>query len=224
VGYHLGLSYFLQGNYLSALTTYQKLLLDGAQLNDESFVATTHWLYMTLRRLGRDAQANATLLPIHKGMRMLEDGAYLNLTLLYKGELSTEEVRAHAHNQPMFISNNPSNSHTPFKAPSPPSTSLFSLDRHPPQVLPSDLATRSPLDFSTIAFGVANLWYCNGQHQQASALLDKVGTGLRLHVIYHDGHPIDLILTVQVLNQAADYWAAFGYIAAEADQFRRRLV
>jgi hypothetical protein len=113
VGYHLGLSYFLQGNYSAALTTYQRLLTDGAQLNDESFVATTHWLYMTQRRLGSDVQANATLLPIHKGMRMLEDGAYLNLTLLYKGVLTVDEVRSiYVHNQ-----NSPAHAHSPTPYP-----------------------------------------------------------------------------------------------------------
>jgi hypothetical protein len=54
-------------------------------------VATTHWLYMTLRRLGRDEEAKDVLVPITKQMHVIENMAYFNLCLFYKGERSQEE-------------------------------------------------------------------------------------------------------------------------------------
>ncbi len=58
--------------------------------------ATSHWLYMTLRRQGKDAAAAAVLEPIHAGMDIIEnaDYHYHRLLLMYRGELSAEELLA----------------------------------------------------------------------------------------------------------------------------------
>ena len=152
VRYHLGLSEFLQGKFEAAQATYARCLADGGNRNDESTVATAHWRYMALRRLGRDAEANATVAKFTPQMRMLEDASYLNLTMMYQGRAG------------------------------------YSAD----EVLQAARATS--LDFSTVGFGVANWFLVNGDKTRASALMKEV--------------------------LASPYWAAFGYIACEADLFR----
>lgn len=92
--YHLGLARYLQGDYKGALEAYIKLPLDvmPKAMNDEGIVALAHWRYMTFRRLGRDKEANQSLVDVHPGMRALDGGMYLNLTLMYKGLLTPEDV------------------------------------------------------------------------------------------------------------------------------------
>ena len=45
-------------------------------------VATSHWLYMTLRRLGRDDEARQVLKPIHADMYIIENHSYHRLLLM----------------------------------------------------------------------------------------------------------------------------------------------
>lgn len=59
-------------------------------------VATSHWLYMTLRRLGRENEAAAVLEPIREGMDVIENRDYHRLLLLYRGELTPEALLADA--------------------------------------------------------------------------------------------------------------------------------
>ena len=57
-------------------------------------VATSHWTYMTLRRLGREKEAAAVLEPIREGMDVIENRDYHRLLLLYRGDLSPEALFA----------------------------------------------------------------------------------------------------------------------------------
>jgi tetratricopeptide (TPR) repeat protein len=83
VWYHLGLAYYLSGDFESALRSYRECLKVSG--NPDMLVATTHWLYMTLRRMGRAEEAARVLEPIHEGMDIIEDHAYHRLLLMYKG-------------------------------------------------------------------------------------------------------------------------------------------
>ena len=55
-------------------------------------VATSHWLYMTLRRLRRDEEARRVLAKVGSGLDVIENGDYHRLLLMYKGELTPEAV------------------------------------------------------------------------------------------------------------------------------------
>ncbi|MBN2207215.1 MAG: tetratricopeptide repeat protein, partial [Candidatus Aminicenantes bacterium] len=55
IWYHLGLAHFLQGNFAAAVDAYRECLKWSK--NDDLLTATTDWLYMSLRRLGRDEEA-----------------------------------------------------------------------------------------------------------------------------------------------------------------------
>jgi len=66
--------------------------LDGASVHPDSVVATSYWLYMTLRRLGRDAEAAVVLDGITADMEIIESTSYLDLLLLFKGERTLEDL------------------------------------------------------------------------------------------------------------------------------------
>ncbi|MGK2935066.1 MAG: tetratricopeptide repeat protein [Gemmatimonadaceae bacterium] len=90
IWYHLGLAHYLKGDFNRALGAYREAMRVSA--NPDMLVATSHWLYMTLRRLGRTAEAEAVLAPISRDMDIIENDAYYQLLLLYKGELSPDSL------------------------------------------------------------------------------------------------------------------------------------
>lgn len=90
VWYHLALARYLQGDFGGALAAQYACL--GASHNPDMLVATVHWLYMTLRRLGRDAEAMKTLEPVTADLDVIENGAYHRLCLLYRGELAPADL------------------------------------------------------------------------------------------------------------------------------------
>lgn len=148
IWYHLGLAYYLKGDFDNARRCYVECLRFSA--NDDMLCATSDWLYMTLRRLGRRAEAARVLDPIHAGMRILENESYHARLLLYRGE------------------------------------------RTPEQVLDPDGA--ADIDIATQGYGVGNWHLCNGDTLAARGLFERV--------------------------VASPAWAAFGFIAAEAELAR----
>ena len=147
--YHLALAHYLKGDFARALPVWQECLT--VSKNDDMLVATTDWLYMTLRRLGRDAEAAEVLAPIHADMRILENEAYHRRLLMYRGEL--------------------------------PPDSLIRME------------SEDPVQLATYGYGVANYFLYNGEPQRADSLFRRI--------------------------LALPNWAAFGYIAAEAEIHRR---
>jgi tetratricopeptide (TPR) repeat protein len=147
IWYHLGLAHYLQGDFDKALQAYRECMEVSG--NPDMLVATSHWLYMTLRRLGRDGEAHVVLEPIRPDMEIIENVAYHRLLLMYKGEVLAEELWDEA---------------------------------------------ADALGSATIGYGIANWHLYNGRLPDARRALDRVlETG---------------------------EWAAFGYIAAEADLAR----
>lgn len=90
IWYHLGLAHYLKGDFNSALGAYREAM--RVSTNPDMLVATSHWLYMTLRRLGRDGEARAVLAPISHEIAIIENDAYHRLLLLYKGELPVDSL------------------------------------------------------------------------------------------------------------------------------------
>ena len=145
IWYHLGLAYYMRGEFGRAAAAFQGAL--ALARNDDSRVAAADWLYMSLRRAGRPAEAAAVLRPFGPGVRVLENGAYLRRIRLYRGEL--------------------------------PADSLL------------DPAGRTNVEVATQAYGVGNWYLYNGRQSDAEAIFQRI--------------------------TAAENWAPFGYIAAEAD-------
>jgi tetratricopeptide (TPR) repeat protein len=145
IWYHLALAHYLQHDFAKALPAW----LEGMKVstNDDMLVATSDWLYMTYRRLGRERDAAAVLQRITKDMRILEHEAYHKRLLMYKGEVPPDSVLA-------------------FENP-------------------------DPVQVATYGYGVANWYLYNGQREKALQLFRKILEGRN--------------------------WAAFGFIAAEAE-------
>lgn len=150
--YHLGLAHYLAGDFARAADAYQKCM--AVSKNADMLSATSHWLYMTFRRLDRGGQADAVLKPITSDMEIIENGSYHKLLMMYKGAIPAETLLAES--------------------------------------------SAGGLDAVTIGYGVANWHLTHGRREQAMALLK------------------------QIVEQHAGQWAAFGYIAAEADLARGR--
>lgn len=149
IWYHLALAHYLKGDFERALPAWRRTL--ALSTNDDMRVAGADWLYMTLRRLGRDAEARAVLEAITPDMRILENDAYHRRLLMYRGLVSAEE--------------------------------LLAAD------------TEDAVQLATYGYGVANWYLYNGDDQRARALFERIVRGAN--------------------------WAAFGFIAAEAELARR---
>jgi tetratricopeptide (TPR) repeat protein len=90
IWYHLGLAYYLKGDFLRALKAYREA--EKVSRNADMLVATTHWLYMTLRRLGREEEARGTLVAIRDDLDLIENADYYKLIMVYKGKLEPANV------------------------------------------------------------------------------------------------------------------------------------
>jgi tetratricopeptide (TPR) repeat protein len=146
IWYHLGLAYYLKGDYDNALRAYREGM-KFSTVNDDMFTATSYWLYLTYRRLGKTAEAAKVLEPIREEMDILESFAYHDLLLMFKGVKTPE--------------------------------SLLGAE------------AEDDLNLATHGYGIAMWYQLNGQEKQARRILEKIIDG--------------------------NYWAAFGYIAAEAE-------
>jgi tetratricopeptide (TPR) repeat protein len=90
IWYHLGLAHFLNGDFEKALSAYENCL--SVSEDDESKVAVSHWLYMTLRRLERKDDAIKVLNNIIEGMDVEENQSYYDLLNFYKGRKSEKDI------------------------------------------------------------------------------------------------------------------------------------
>ena len=149
IWYHLGLAHYLKGDFKKALAAYEECM-KRSRSNDDSLVATSDWLYMTLRRLGRDSAARKVLEPIHEKMDIIENTSYWNRLLMYKGLRTPESVL--------------------------------------------DPKGADDLTVATQGYGVGNWYLYNKQEVKAKEIFERVVAGKQ--------------------------WAAFGYLAAEAELAR----
>ena len=67
--------------------------------NFESQIATSHWLYMPLIRLGRWKEAEELLEPVKPDMKLTEVGDYYETLLMYKRFSTPEELLEKARNE-----------------------------------------------------------------------------------------------------------------------------
>jgi len=96
--YHLGLAHYLNWDLEKALDAYKKCLATGDK--PDNIVSATHWIYMILRLLNREDEAKKYLEPINSGMDIIENVAYHQLCLFYKGEISSEELEKNLTDSP----------------------------------------------------------------------------------------------------------------------------
>jgi tetratricopeptide (TPR) repeat protein len=147
IRYHLGLARYVSGDFEGALTAYREDV--AAATNPDTLVASSYWLYLTLRRLGREEEAAVVLEPIVADMDVIENGDYHRLLLAFKGELDPEALLAEAAGDPAAVA------------------------------------------FPTIGYGVGAWHSIHGRPERAREIFAQVLT--------------------------SPTWAAFGYLAAEAE-------
>jgi tetratricopeptide (TPR) repeat protein len=92
IWYHLGLAYYLKGDFEKALTAYKKA--QKVSKNNDMRVATTHWQYMTLRRMGKAKEAKKLLKPFTGEIELIENTDYLKLIRLNRDEVKAESLLA----------------------------------------------------------------------------------------------------------------------------------
>lgn len=90
--YHLALAHYLRGEFEPSLKAWREC--ERHSKNPDMLVATTHWLYMTLRRLDRVGEARQALEPISPDMDIIENGSYHRLLMLYKGLEKADTIAA----------------------------------------------------------------------------------------------------------------------------------
>lgn len=88
IWYHLGLAYYLKGDFKKAVGAYKEAML--VSKNNDMLAATTHWYYMTLRRMQKPVDAGRLLEPIDGDFEVIENEDYLKLVRLYRAEVRPE--------------------------------------------------------------------------------------------------------------------------------------
>ncbi|OEK02397.1 hypothetical protein BFP97_13070 [Roseivirga sp. 4D4] len=88
--YHYGLAHYLKGDFEKAEAIYKECL-DYSD-NPDLIVATTDWLYMTLRRQGKEDEAAQLLTTIDGTMEIIENDSYLKRLMMYKGKASPDDL------------------------------------------------------------------------------------------------------------------------------------
>jgi tetratricopeptide (TPR) repeat protein len=90
VWYHLGIAFYLRGDFNRAANAFRYAL--AASRGDDQRVASTDWLYMSLRRANRPDEARAALAAVPADVKVTESRSYLQRLRLYRGELPVDSL------------------------------------------------------------------------------------------------------------------------------------
>lgn len=88
--YHLALSHYLLGEFDKAVENYNETI--RVATDDEIRLAASDWRYMSLRRLGRDDEAKATLSQLKTTGGAFKDSYYYKRWRMYLGELQPQDL------------------------------------------------------------------------------------------------------------------------------------
>lgn len=88
--YHQGLAFYLKKDFANALKAYKNA--EKVSTNPDMLVATKHWIYMTLRRLGKTKEAEKSIASIGDNLDIIENDDYYKLIKLYQGKLKAEDL------------------------------------------------------------------------------------------------------------------------------------
>lgn len=91
IDYHRALAAYLLGDFDAAITAWRACVEIWAT-NDDSRVAAGHWLLLTLRRAGREAEFAAVVAALPASPDVIENHAYRELVDLHAGRVSAESL------------------------------------------------------------------------------------------------------------------------------------
>lgn len=91
IQYHFALSHYLMGEFEQAAREF-RATLHHCHRHDDNLVAVADWLFMSLRRCGKDEEAGHVLEWIRPRMTILENQAYHRRLMMYKGLLAPDEL------------------------------------------------------------------------------------------------------------------------------------
>ena len=94
IWYHLALAHYLKGDFERAAECWRRCM-GFSRVNDDMLVATSYWLYLSLRRAGDHDAAVDVLAPIRPQMDVIENHAYHRLLLMFKGDVTEARMRQH---------------------------------------------------------------------------------------------------------------------------------
>ena len=77
IWYHLGLAYFIKGDYKKAAKAYKRCL--KVSTNDDMYIATFNWAYLTLLKLGKSKQAKELYYSFNRNAEIIENFDYLRI-------------------------------------------------------------------------------------------------------------------------------------------------
>jgi tetratricopeptide (TPR) repeat protein len=83
IWYHLGLAHYLKSDFAKAAAAYERCR--EISKTDDRLVAVSDWLYMTYRRMKKEAEAAKVLERITPQMQVRDNKSYFDRLLLYKG-------------------------------------------------------------------------------------------------------------------------------------------
>ena len=90
VHYHLGLGYYLLGDFYRAENSFKECL--KLSDNDDLRVASADWLYMIYRRMNDQKSAKAILGNIHDNMTIIENDSYYKRLKMYQGKIHPDSL------------------------------------------------------------------------------------------------------------------------------------
>ena len=82
IWYHLGLAYYIKGEYKKALKAYRECV--KVSNNPDMYIATVNWMYITLLKLKKSKEAEKLLHTIKPDEALIENKDYQSILLLYK--------------------------------------------------------------------------------------------------------------------------------------------
>ncbi|TVR64766.1 MAG: hypothetical protein EA422_05840 [Gemmatimonadales bacterium] len=90
--YHLGLARYVQGDWEGAAEAFRSCM--EVSTNPDLRVATAYWLFLTLHRAGRGAEAADLLVDLPDDDEIIENASYLYLLRVFAGEVDEASLRA----------------------------------------------------------------------------------------------------------------------------------
>ncbi len=94
IWYHLGLCYFIKGDYKKAVKVYKECLKVSA--NADMYVATANWMNISLRKMKKYQEANTLYNNIDKNAELIESQDYNYLVEMYRYKNTEKQVDDYA--------------------------------------------------------------------------------------------------------------------------------